>query len=90
MKVLEINKISADDNFIYYRRNYKAAARLQMLSKVLDVNIAFTIEMDPFGGKAVYVDLDPATDIDYPLIPVKTALKTFITTMDNEGKLPCA
>ena len=90
MKVLELNQINTDDNYIYYRRNYTAQAKLELFSKVLCANISFTIEMGPFGDKIIYVDLAPGTDIDYPLIPVKSALKTFILTLDNEGKLPCA
>ena len=90
MQVLELSKISTDDNYIYYRRNYTAAAKLQMLSKTLEINVSFTIETGPLGDKIIYIDIDPSTDIDYPLIPVKSALKTFILNMDNEGKLPCA
>ncbi|MBQ0051732.1 MAG: hypothetical protein KBT11_06680 [Treponema sp.] len=90
MRVLELNNIKTDDNFIYYRRNYTASAKLQMLSNSMDIGIEFTIETGPLGDKIIYVDIDKSTDIDYPLIPVKSALKTFILTMDNEGKLPCA
>lgn len=90
MQVVELSKIVTDDNYIYYRRNYTATAKLQMLSKSLEINISFTIEIGPLGDKLIYVDIDPASDIDYPLIPVKSALKTFILNMDNEGKLPCA
>lgn len=90
MQVVELLNIVTDDNFIYYRRNYTATAKLQMLSKTLDVNISFTIEIGPLGDKLIYIDIDQASDIDYPLIPVKSALKTFILNMDNEGKLPCA
>lgn len=89
MKVLELNQIATDENFIYYRRNYTAIAKLQMLSRTLDIKVAFTIETGPLGDKVLYVDIDQSVDIDYPLIPVKSALKTFILTMDNEGKLPC-
>lgn len=90
MRVLELNEIHTDDNYIYYRRNYTAQAKLELLSKTLDANISFTIETGPFGDKVIYVDFAPGTTLDYPLIPVKSALKTFILTMDNEGKLPCA
>ena len=89
MKVLELNQIVTDDNYIYYRRNYTANAKLQMLSKTLDIKISFTIETGPLGDKMLYVDIDQGSDIDYPLIPVKSALKTYILTLDNEGKLPC-
>jgi hypothetical protein len=90
MKVLELNQIHIDENYIYYRRNYTAQAKLELLSKSLEANISFTIETNPFGDKIIYVDLAPGTNLDYPLIPVKSALKTYILTLDNEGKLPCA
>ncbi len=90
MKVLEIDQVQTDENFIYYRRNYKALAKIELVAKTLDANISFTIETGPFGDKVIFVDFAPGTEIDYPLIPVKSALKTFILKMDDEGKLPCA
>lgn len=89
MKVLELAHIATDDNYIYYRRNYTATAKLQMLSKTLDVQISFTIETGPLGDKMLYVDILNSANIDYPLIPVKSALKTYILELENEGKLPC-
>lgn len=89
MQVLELNQIVPDPSYIYYRRNYAAVAKLQMLSKTIDIKISFTIETGPLGDKMLYVDIDPSEDIDYPLIPVKSALKTYILSIDNEGKLPC-
>ena len=87
MKVLELNQIATDDTYIYYRRNYKAVAKLQMLSSSLDINISFTIEVSPLGDKVLYIDIDD--DIDYPVLPVKAALKTYILELDNKGELPC-
>lgn len=89
MQVLGLSNISSDDNYIYYRRTYSATATLQLLNKKNDIDISFTIEVGPLGDKNVYVDIDPSCDIDYPLIPVKSALKAYILKMDNEGKLPC-
>ncbi len=89
MQVLELSRISTDATYIYYRRNYTAFAVLQMLSKTTEIKISFTIEVGPLGDKNIYVDIDPSADIDYPLIPVKSALKAYILKMDNEGKLPC-
>lgn len=89
MQVLELNQIVPDPSYIYYRRNYSATAKLQMLSKTIDIKISFIIEMGPWGDKVIYVDIDPGEEIDYPLIPVKSALKTYIIKMDDEGKLPC-
>lgn len=90
MKVLEINQVKTDENFIYYRRNYTAVAKMELLSKTMDAGVSFTIETDPFGNKTIFVDIAPDAKLDYPLIPIKSALKTFILTMDDAGKLPCA
>ncbi len=88
MKILEVNQIRRDDNFIYYRRNFLADAKIELLSKTVDASISFTIETGPLGNKLIYVEFAKGTDIDYPLIPVKAALKNFILTLDEEGKLP--
>ena len=89
MKVLQIDKIQIDDTYIYYRRNYTAEANIELVQKNFLANIFFTIETDPFGQKVIYVDFEKGTDIDYPIIPIKSALKKFILDMDNRGELPC-
>lgn len=89
MQVLGLSNISGDDTYIYYRRTYSAIATLQLLQNKVDAKISFTIEIGPLGDKNIYVDIDPSCDIDYPLIPVKSALKAYILKLDNEGKLPC-
>lgn len=88
MKVLAINSISVEDNLIYYRRNYTAVAKIQILSSQQDVRIAFTIEIDPLGRKLITLSYPLGTDFDYPVIPVTKAIKEKIVQMDNEGSLP--
>lgn len=89
MQVLGLSKLSSEGTYIYYRRTYSATATLQLINSEANIEISFTIEIGPLGDKNIYVDIDPSCDIDYPLIPVKSALKTYILEMDNEGKLPC-
>lgn len=88
MKVLELNSIVGEDTLIYYRRNYTAVAKLEFLSKHEDVKIAFTIEIDPFGRKMVYVEYPFGTTFDYPVLPVSNAIKEKVVSLDNEGALP--
>ena len=88
MKVLEIHSIVGEDTLIYYRRNYTAIASLEFMTSRADVKISFTLEIDPFGRKTVYLEYPFGTDFDYPVIPVTKAIKDKIITMDNEGTLP--
>ncbi len=88
MKVLEINSIGVEDNLIYYRRNYTATAKIELLAKQEDVKISFTIEIDPFGRKTITLNYPYGTDFDYPVLPVSKSIKEKILSMDNEGSLP--
>ncbi len=88
MKVLEIHSVDAEDNYIYYRRNYTATAKLELLSKQEDVKISFTIEMDPLGRKTITLSYPAGINFDYPVLPVSKSIKEKILSMDNEGTLP--
>lgn len=88
MKVLEINSIVGEDTLIYYRRNYTAVAKIEFFSDRQDVQIAFTIEINPFGQKTIYLEYPCGTDFDYPVLPVTKSIKEKIISMDNEGSLP--
>lgn len=88
MRVVEISSITGDDTLIYYRRNYTAVAKIEILTKTEEVKIAFTIEIDPLGRKMVYVEYPFGMTFDYPVLPVTTKLKEKIVAMDNEGALP--
>ena len=75
MKVLEISSIGVEDNLIYYRRNYTAIAKIDFLSKQEDVQISFTIEVDPFGRKTITLNYPYGTNFDYPVLPVTKSIK---------------
>ena len=88
MKVLEISSIGVEDNLIYYRRNYTAIAKIDFLSKQEDVQISFTIEIDPLGRKTITLNYPFGTNFDYPVLPVSKSIKEKILDMDGEGALP--
>ncbi len=87
MKVLEFKSISKADGYIYYINRYKATAVIEYLSKQESFPFTFSIEYSPLGGKTVGL-ADIPTTLDYPLLPVRKALKAFVLQLETENKLP--
>jgi hypothetical protein len=86
MKVLEIRNVYREDGCIYYFRKFKGDAVVQLPLGALETPISFSIEASPLGTKNIEVYF--SQPIDYPVIPVKNALKEFIGIEDSKGKLP--
>ena len=87
MRVAEIKSISMDEGFIYYINRYKATAVIEYLSKQASFPFSFSIEINPLGMRTYNVS-DLPKSLDYPVLPVKKALKEFIITMDKYNELP--
>ena len=87
MKVLELKNILREEGHIFYLRKYACDAVLEFPNSVIDTKISFSIEISPLGQKTV--DLNILQDLNYPIIPIKSAIRNFIITEDNEGRLPC-
>jgi len=87
MRVLELNNLERKDVQIFYIRKYTATAVLDLNARTADVDIDFTIEMNPLGIKEFSLIIN--TQIDYPLIPVRKSILDYITNLEVEGKLPC-
>lgn len=88
MKVIGLNNIVGEDTLIYYRRNYTADAKIEFFAGSQDIKISFTIEIDPFGRKMIYLEYPFGTNFEYPVLPVSKAIKEKIISMDAEGSLP--
>ena len=86
MKIVEIKGLSRKDVPIYYRRLYSGIAVLELINTVVDVAIDFQIEHKPTGQ--VETTITSMEKVDYPLVPLKSALKRYIGDLDSEGKLP--
>ncbi len=87
MQILCLKNIQKNDSVIYYRRHYNADAELQLPNKVTDIPISFTIETGPLGNKEFDLDFD-SSRVNYPLLPIRKALKDYILTIDKAGELP--
>ena len=86
MKVVEIKNLSRKDVPIYYRRLYSGIAVLELMNTAVDVAIDFQIEHKPTGQ--VEITITAMGQVDYPLVPLRNALKQHIGNLDSDGKLP--
>jgi hypothetical protein len=86
VKVLTVKNIVRKDVPIYYRRLYTCIAVVELINKSQDVQVDFSIEHKPTGQKEILVTL--IDKVDYPLIPLNSALKKAIDDLDAAGSLP--
>ena len=87
MTVLGLKDIYRKEDGIYYRRKFSASAEYEMPSgHNEDGKIEFIIETSPLGKNSISVQLiDP---VNYPILPLKRALKEYINDLDRAGMLP--
>lgn len=86
MKVLAIKNINSEAGCLYYFRKYTGDAVIQLPASTFETPVSFSIETNPLGAKAV--DVSVLRALDYPMIPIKNALKAFIYAEDDAGRLP--
>ena len=86
MRILELRDLNREEGYIYYRRNFTGTAVIEIPGSTLEAPVAFCIEMDPFGVKTIEIDIE--NTLNYPVLPVKKALKEYILLRDSEGILP--
>ena len=86
MRILELRDLNREEGYIYYRRNCTGTAVIEIPGSTLEAPVAFCIEMDPFGVKTIEIDIE--NTLNYPVLPVKKALKEYILLRDSEGILP--
>ena len=87
MKVVELQNLEREDVQIFYIRKYTATAVRDLTARSANVDISFSIEMDPLGCKNFSLTIN--SPIDYPLIPLRKSILDYITNLEVEGKLPC-
>lgn len=86
MKILALKNIEREEGYIYYLRKFTCDAVVELPTDTLNTPIEFSIESSPLGTKTIEIEV--RTSINYPLLPIKKALKEFILIEDSEGKLP--
>ena len=86
MTVLGLNDVHLKDSPVHYRSEYRAAALIHFTGKQEEIPVLFSIEHTATGTVDIVVKVRER--INYPLLPVLGALKTYISDMYSEGKLP--
>lgn len=87
MKVLEFRNLAREEGQIFYLRKYTCDAVMELPTSSLNAKINFSIETTPLGEKNIIIGFDEP--LNYPVLPVKKALKDYILMQDKEGHLPC-
>jgi hypothetical protein len=86
MKIIEIRNAVRKDGPIYYRRLYTGIAVVELIDKPVEIPLDFQIEHKPTGH--IEITILSMGEVDYPIVPLKKELKTFIGSLDTAGKLP--
>jgi hypothetical protein len=86
MTVKQLKNIVRKDVPIYYKMFYNAIAEIELPGQVVETAIEFSLEMKPTGTKEIVVTV--VDGVDYPLVPLKAALKAAIFALDRDAKLP--
>jgi hypothetical protein len=86
MRIIKIKEIVRKDFPIYYRRFYSSVIVIELMDKLIEKKVDFSIETKPTGQRDILITvLEP---VDYPLIPLLKELKKFINEIDSDGQLP--
>jgi hypothetical protein len=86
MKIVQLKNIIRKEVPIYYRRLYSGVVEIELLNKLEERAVDFTIEVKPTGQKSVSVTM--SEPVDYPLVPLMKELRQFLINLDDTGQLP--
>ncbi len=86
MRVHGIEQLKKKDIPLYYRNEYEGFGDLELRSgDRRQIALSFSVEIKPSGEREIAVQLKDR--IDYPLLPVISALKDEIRLLEKNGKL---
>ncbi|MBN2874385.1 MAG: hypothetical protein JXM71_04760 [Spirochaetales bacterium] len=86
MKIVDLSNILRKQTHIYYRREFKADATIEIMDRTRTIPIEFVLEHKPTGGVEINTTLGES--VEYPLVPLLSMLKTYIGDLDKRGALP--
>lgn len=87
MRIIELRNINHMKSSIVYIRKYDCDLVLEIFDGPEAVPMHFEIELDCFGNRSIRMNL--MKEINYPLIPLKNKVISYIKSQDEEGLLPC-
>jgi hypothetical protein len=86
MDIVGLENVVRKDSHIYYRREFKADAIIEIMDKHRNVPVEFVLEHKPTGGIEVSASIN--VDLEYPMVPVVNKLKLYIAELDKQRALP--
>jgi hypothetical protein len=86
MRVVELKNLQRNNIPIFYLKKFTGRAVLEFRDNTTEKSVEFIVERKPSGAIEVRVTI--LDELEYPLIPVVRGLKTYITEMESEGRLP--
>ena len=86
MEIVGLEHVVRKESHIYYRREFKADAVIEIMNRNRNVPIEFVLEHKPTGG--IDVSASITENLDYPLVPIVNKLKLFIAELDKQRALP--
>ena len=87
MKLLDIKDINYIESPVLYFREYSGLALFETVDRESkEIRISFTLESQSIGLPLVNIKF--TDNVDYPLLPLITPLKSHVMKLDKKGKLP--
>lgn len=86
MKIVELTNLSRKDTHVYYRREFKADAVVEYLSKKRSIAVEFTLEHSPLGSIDIKATIKE--NLDFPVLPLLANLKSYVSDLEKRGFLP--
>jgi len=86
MRIAALKNIVRKDVPIYYRRLFSGILEIELINKTVESSINFTIETKPTGINEVTIN--DMEDVEYPLLPLRKAIKNYISLLDDNDELP--
>ena len=86
MKIVGLSDILRKETHLFYRREFKASATVEMMGTIRTFPVEFVLEHTPTGS----IDINTTIhgDTDFPVMPVLALLKTHIVDLERRGALP--
>jgi len=86
MRIADLKNLVRKDVPIYYRRHFSGILEIELINQTVESHIDFTIETKPTGINEITIDDMDA--VEYPLLPLRKAVKHYISLLDETGGLP--
>lgn len=85
MKVIDISDLKRKESPLHYRKEYVGTITMEIMQQTISSPLSFVVEHKPMGPVEIKVDIQE--ELDYPILPVISAIKQHIRTLMEKGAL---